>query len=229
MEHFGITVRAGKYGLKLNRENYAIINNKSSFSTKLIRSENAYADENGKYYTDEWCLAYRELCLKNFDLNMQFFSSLNHNEFRHEIMNFLQKNKGFVEVTDLNEYQEISGYYLMILDKYCQVYVGTTNNIKRRIQQHWTNTKSFDRLFFPMYAVETSAFSIDSFRALDTTQIFAYKTQNTYSIEDDYINTFSSKFITNRIGGGKLDTSLLGILQIVNTINAKNLNIDKNK
>lgn len=26
----------------------------------------------------------------------------------------------------------------MILDKYCQIYVGTTDDIKSRIQQHWS-------------------------------------------------------------------------------------------
>ena len=30
--------------------------------------KDAYADEEGKFYTDEWCKAYQELCLKNFDL-----------------------------------------------------------------------------------------------------------------------------------------------------------------
>lgn len=28
MEHFGVTVRSGKYGLELTREKYAFINNK---------------------------------------------------------------------------------------------------------------------------------------------------------------------------------------------------------
>lgn len=30
-EHFGITLGESKYGYKLNRENFAIVNNKSSF------------------------------------------------------------------------------------------------------------------------------------------------------------------------------------------------------
>lgn len=229
MEHFGVPVRAGKYGLELTRANYAVIDNKSSFRVKLqgLVQRGAYADETGKYYTDEWCLAYKDVCLQNFDLNMQFFSSLNHDEFEQEIANFLLKNKGFVEVRDLKEWQGVGGYYLMVLDKYCQVYVGTTDDIKRRIQQHWAKSKNFDRLLFPIYAVEKSVLSIDSFRALDTTRIFAQKTKNTYSKEDNFINTFSEKFVANRIGGGKLENGMLGIIQKAATIKTKGLKTDK--
>lgn len=222
MEHFGVTVRPGKYGLELKRENYAIINKRNSLM-KFDNMKQAYADEKGEFYTDEWCRDYRELCLKNFDLNMEFFKSLNHEEFENEIRNFLHKNRKFVEVHDLKEYDHVSGYYLMLLDKYCQVYVGTTDNIKRRIQQHWTKTKSFDRLLFPMYAVERSVLSIDSFRALDTTRIFVYKTQDIYNKEDAYIQAFSKKFLSNRIGGGKLEGGILGAMKIVATVNKKEL------
>ena len=139
MEPFGVTVRSGKYGLELTREKYAFINNKSSFNkSPYLVIRDAYTDETGKYYTDEWCLEYKEKCLQNFDLNMKFFSCLNHDEFEHEITNFLQDNKEFKCVHDLKEWKGIRGYYLMILDKYCQIYVGTTDDIKSRIQQHWS-------------------------------------------------------------------------------------------
>lgn len=213
MEHFGVTVREGTYGFKLSREKYAIINNKNSLG-KFDSLKNAYADEEANYYTEEWCDSYRKLCLENFDLNMKFFQSLHHDEFEEEIQRFLKKNKKFIEVHDLKQYSGVGGYYLMILDQYCQVYVGTTDNIKRRIQQHWTKIKSFDRLLFPMYAVNKSILSIDSFRALDTTRIFAYKTSNLYNLEDRYIKTFSSKFLSNRISGGKLEDGLLGIAEV---------------
>lgn len=120
MEHFGVTVRSGKYGLELTREKFAFINNKSSFAkSPYLVKRDAYTDETGKYYTDEWCLKYKELCLQNFDLNMKFFSCLNHEEFEQEITNFLQNNKEFKCVYNLNEWRGIGGYYLMILDKYC--------------------------------------------------------------------------------------------------------------
>lgn len=226
MEHFGVTVHPGKYGLELSRDKYALINKKNSFYMKFpeLEEKKAYLDESGKYYTEEWCQSYRELCLKNFDLNMNFFSSLDHNEFEKELEQFLKNNKSFVEVSDLKKYENVKGYYLMILDKYCQIYIGTTENIKKRIQQHWTQQKSFDRLLCPMYAVEKSVLSIDSFRALDTTRIYAYETRKTFDYEAELIKAFSSKFVANRIGGGKLENGYIGFLQAVVTLNSRGLN-----
>lgn len=222
MEHFGLIVRPKKYGLELKRENYAIINPKCSLP-KFECMKKAYADEDGKLYTQEWCFTHREKCLKNFDLSMDFFKSLNHDEFDKEISKFLNKYKKFIEVHDLKEYNNVSGYYVMVLDKYCQIYIGTSNNIKKRIQSHWSNTKSFDRLLFPMNSVETSVLSIDSFRALDTTRIYALRTSKTYDSEDKYINFFSPKFISNRIGGGKIESGLPGFLYVASSIKSKNL------
>lgn len=222
MLHFGVNVFARKYGLEISRENYAIINNRNSLG-KYESEKIQYADEAGKFYTDEWCRNYKELCLENYDLNMKFFDSLNHDEFENELKNFLKKNKNFVEIKDLNKYSYVSGYYIMVLDKFCQVYIGTTDDIKRRIQQHWSRTKNFDRLLFPMFEVEKSVLSIDSFRALDTTRIYVYKTKNTFSKEDGYINTFSKKFVTNRLGGGLFDDSMMGTMQAKSTIKTKDL------
>ena len=220
IKHFGITVMSGRYGLELSRDTYAIINKKNSLS-KFDNMKEAYADEAGTTYTDEWCTEYQKLILQNFDLNMQFFSTLNHEDFQTEINNFLKKNKRFVEVTNLIEYNGVSGYYIMVLDKYCQVYIGTTNDIMRRIHQHWTKSKSFDRLLFPMYAVNKSVLCIDSFRALDTTRIFVYATKKTYSNENKYINSFSPQFVSNRLGGGMFSKGLLGFLEAGSTIKSR--------
>lgn len=224
MEHFGVKVREGKYGLEICRDKYAIISNKNSLH-KFPSMEYAYADTEGKTYTDEWCKLHRENCLKNFDLNMKFYSSLNHEEFNEEIAKFLKTHKYFAEVSDLNKYDGISGYYIMILDKYCQIYIGTSNDIKKRIQQHWTKIQEFDRLIFPIDAVNTSVLTIDSFRALDTTRILACKTESIYECEDAYINAFSPKFITNRIQGGLPAKGLAGVLQVASTVKTRNLDI----
>lgn len=203
--HFGLKVLEGKRGLKLTREKYAIVSNKNS----LVRfSHDIYADEEGKTYTDEWCKNQLKESLENYDLNMEYFSLLNHCEFCREIEEFLERNSQFTEVFDLNLYDNKSGYYLMVLDEYSQLYIGTTNDIKRRIRQHWSNSKPFDRLLFPMGNVDFSILSIDSFRALDTTRIFVYETNKTFSIEDKFINQFSAKFICNRMAGGKISGGL---------------------
>jgi len=154
---------------------------------------------------------------------MQFFASLNHDDFQSELNSFLKKNTRFVEVTDLTQYNQVSGYYIMVLDKYCQVYIGTTNDIMRRIHQHWTKSKSFDRLLFPMYAVDRSVLSIDSFRALDTTRIFVYATKKTYTSENKYINSFSPQFVSNRLGGGMFSNGILGVLEAGSTIKSRKL------
>lgn len=191
--HFGVKILNGTKGLNLTRDKYAIVNNKSSI-------------ERGKVYSDEWCQAHLKNCLKNYDLNMHFFSCLNKDTFDLEINNFINTNKSFKQVNNLNMYDGVSGYYIMVLDLYCQIYIGTTSNIKKRIQEHWRNSKSFDRLIFPTKAVESSILSIDSFRALDTTRIYSFETDETYKYEDFFINQFSSEFICNRISGGRLLT-----------------------
>ena len=217
--HFGLNLNKRKYEFKLVREEYAIINNKCSFSRRYLSSKlhldivkahpDMYTDDTGQFYSDEWCINHQNNCLKNFDLSMKYFSLLDKNEFNNEINSFLKKYKSFKSVSDLNEYKYVSGCYIMVLDEYKQIYIGVANDIKRRIQQHWTKMKPFDRLLFPQDAVETSIMSIDSFRALDTTRIYAYKCNNYYDLENQYIEYFSPKFICNRRSGGKFDDSTL--------------------
>ncbi|OMF88752.1 hypothetical protein [Paenibacillus sp. FSL R7-0337] len=204
--HFAVKVLEGKRGLKLTRENYVVVSNKNSL---VCFSADIYTDEEGRIYSDEWCEKQLEDSLKNYDLNMEYFSLLSHDEFNKEITNFLDKNKQFIEMFDLNLYDRKSGYYIMVLDEYCQLYIGTTDDIKRRIRQHWTKTIPFDRLLFPMSNVDSSILSIDSFRAFDTTRIFAYTGNDTYSSEDKFINQFSAKFVCNRLAGGKVTGGLL--------------------
>ncbi|MGH4121724.1 MAG: GIY-YIG nuclease family protein [Clostridium sp.] len=210
--HFGVKVLEGKRGLKLTREKYAVVSNKSSLPHFSV---DIYADEEGKIYSDEWCAKQLDDSLKNYDLNMEYFFLLSHDEFNIEINKFIKSNKCFVEVFDLNLYDEKSGYYIMVLDEYCQVYIGTTDNIKRRIRQHWSNSKSFDRLLLPMGAVNSSILAFDSFRSLDTTRIFAYTTKITFDKEDKFINEFSPKFVSNRLGGGKITGVLLQLITIM--------------
>lgn len=202
MDHFGIKLIRRKYSFKLNREEFALINTKPSLhkSDNLIKKE-AYTDASCNQYREEWCEKYRELCLQNYDLNMKFFDLLDSKDFNNAIAIFLKKYKKFQKVENLQKYNGISGYYMMILDAYKQVYIGKSNNIKKRIQQHWTQTKSFDRVLCPMYAVNKSCFSIDFFRALDTTRIFVWKRDLSDGVEENLIADFPKKYCTNRIGG----------------------------
>ncbi len=215
--HFGVKVLEGKRGLKLTKDKYAIVDNKSSLP--LRSSRDIYADEEGRVYNEHWCEKHLKDCLKNFDLNIEFFSLLNHSEFCIEIENSVKQNSEFIEVNDLDLYDEKEGYYLMVLDEYCQVYIGTTENIKKRIRQHWTKSKTFDRLIFG--GVDSSKLSIDSFRALDTTRIYVYETNKTFINEDNFINQFSPEFICNRTTGGKFPDGLTQAIKMRKKRNLK--------
>lgn len=222
VKHFGVNLSERKYKLKLIREEYALINKTNTLS-KFSGMEKAYEDKEGKTYTDRWCRKHQKQCLENYDLNMEFFSLLDHDEFNQEISGFLKKYPTFSQLHDLNEWKEKTGYYILILDEYCQVYIGTSKDISKRIRQHWSVRKSFDRLLMPMGAVETSVMSIDSFRALDTTRILAYETPDLFHTEDEFINFFSSHFVTNRTIGGLISGELKGAMEVIKGRKSKEL------
>ena len=202
MEYFGVKLIKKDKEFKLKRDEFAIINTKPSLSMfPGLKKKNAYADENGTAYTEIWCKEYRELCLKNYDLNMQYFAMLDKDDFNKALDSFLKRYKGFKNVTNLSDYSRCEGYYIMVLDEYKQVYIGKSDDVKKRIMQHWSITKPFDRTLFPMYAYDKSCFSIDFFRALDTTRIFVWKRSILDGIENKLIKSFPSKYCTNRIGG----------------------------
>ena len=124
------------------------------------------------YYTDTECKILQDRALKNFDINIEYFNSLDSEDFNNEINNFLINYPTFEVVDDLNKYANISGVYVMILDEYKQIYIGISRckqGIKGRIQAHWQNIKPLDKLIWgrPEYSI----LSIDSFRAYDTTRI----------------------------------------------------------
>lgn len=217
--HFGVTLTKKKYSFFLKREEFALICTKPSLPMfESLKQRNAYADEQGSEYRKEWCEEYRKLCLKNFDLNMKYFGLLNQIDFDNAVSMFLKRHSGFRKINNLAAFDGIRGYYIMVLDRYRQVYIGKSDNIKRRIQQHWSNTKAFDRTLFPMYAVDTSGFSIDFFRALDTTRIFIWENELQDDIERELIEDFPQQYCTNRIGGD-ISTYIEAIL----TRNKRNL------
>ncbi len=216
MEHFGLTLKKSKYSFHINKEEFAPISTKPSLRMfDGLAKRNAYTDSTGTEYRKEWCEEYRKLCLQNYDLNMKYFHSLDKESFNDALNTYLKTNTGFCEVHDLKEYEDVSGYYMMVLDEYKQVYIGKTDNICRRIRQHWTKTKSLDRTLAPMYAVNKSVFSIDFFRALDTTRIYVWKRDLGIQVERDLIASFPGEYQTNRIGGD-IET-LIGALATRNT------------
>lgn len=135
----------------------------------------------------------------NYDLNMAYFNSLDENVFLHYISKQCKKHK-MTECTNLNDVSGVAGIYMLVLDKYKQVYIGLSDDIKKRIMQHWRNQKSLERLIFG--DICNSIISIDSFGALDTTRIFYIKSYSQYTLEDRIIKTFDARYTLNRTAGG---------------------------
>ena len=190
---------------RLTRENYAPLNETMCRKTFL-----RWTDES-PYYSDDYCKKLQEDALFNFDLNMAYFKSLDQNKFNKEIEDFINSFPCFEQIHDLRPYKGVSGIYIMILDRYKQLYIGITERgIKERIQQHWLNVKRLDRLLWgDKYE---SVLSIDSFRRLDTTRILVwpipkelFKKKMINEIEYGMVeDAFSPEFLCNRIAGGDI-------------------------
>lgn len=222
--HFGASARSIRgLGLRLSRDTYARINKRSSLP-RMYREDDPefwdavdedYDDPEHRIRSDAWCEAMREAALENFDLNMAHFASLDRDEFEEALQSAVASRRGIVEVTNLAKWDGVPGIYIMVLDEYAQVYVGVANSstgIAKRIRQHWTHQKHFDRLLWG--SVDTSILAIDSFRALDTTRIFALKTDKFFAGENPLLEKFPRKFTLNRVMGGNDVVHLAGILGV---------------
>ncbi len=221
MKHFNVEVNAGKYGLKLSRETYALINKRCSF-TLLSEDVLEHMEPDGKHYTDAWCKMHRERCLENFDMNIRYFSMLSVELFEAEVDAFAMSHPEFVWADDLTKFAGVQGYYVLILDEYRQVYVGCSSDLTKRIRQHWAKNKEFDRLLFPVDPT-VSSLSIDCFRALDTTRILLCPANDLPRRENEYLRCFSDEFVLNRVSGGITDGGLLGYTQAIATMKARKL------
>lgn len=222
--HFGIPVRATRgLSLRMTRETYARISKRSSlprWSREMDPDfwdlvDERYEDAEHRTYTDAWCMELQTQALANFDLNMAHFASLDPGEFEAALQRAVANQSGMVEVTDITRWDGIAGLYVMVLDEYCQAYVGATDasvGILKRIKQHWTGTKSLDRLIWG--DPQISILSIDSFRALDTTRIFALKTTRSFAGENPLLEQFPPEYMLNRVPGGRDVAKLAALVGI---------------
>lgn len=210
VEHFGERLRQSKFGHQLTREKYTIPNKKPSAvrpreyvgEASWASQDWAYEDEDHTILSDEFCRQQHKEALENFDLNMGFFAQLSPVAFEDALTEMLAKNKQLREVTDLKTLDWEEGAYVMVLDGYRQAYIGQAMDMRARIRRHWTNNKQFDRLLWGHR--HTSVLSVDSFRALDTTRIFAAKTVNADRLERRLVKNFPPDYLLNRIEGGTL-------------------------
>ena len=124
---------------------------------------------------------------------------------------FLNNYKEFVQLENLDETKNKSGYYIMILDEYKQLYIGTGQNIYKRLRRHLSENQEYCNLLWG--DVFNSKLSINSFRPFDTTRIYVYYTEKIYMFEDEYINYFDDKFVLNRTTGGFQEMGLRGVVE----------------
>lgn len=150
--------------------------------------------------TEDTYAYFAEQSLQNFDLNMAFYQRLDRQRFAQTVEELHRAYPRLRPVDDLNAFKGVEGLYVLILDDYCQIYVGQSQDITARIRQHWTRSKDIDRLVFG--EVHNSRLSVDAFRALDTTRVlvWAYPDPNMY--EGKIIATIPDEFVANRIAGG---------------------------
>lgn len=135
----------------------------------------------------------------NYDLNMEYFQSLDFDRFSTYLAKQCEKFN-FTECFDLNTLKDVPGLYMMVLDEYKQVYIGVAKDIRKRILSHWNGRKSLERLIFG--DICSSVLSIDSFGALDTTRIFYIQTCSMYVKEEKIVSDFDKRYLLNRTAGG---------------------------
>ena len=221
-KHFGVWFNNDDR-VKLSRDTYAQIdkrvhNGVPAFMREYYKNnpdarKKVYEDEECKIYSDEWCEKHRKECLENFDLNISYFATLDEEKFEKALTKLLKRRKKFTQIYDIYQCDNVAGIYVLVLDRYKQVYIGQTNNIKRRILQHWRAKKEFDKLIFGR--TEKSILSIDSFGCLDTTRIFVLETWALGEEEQILVNAIDPRYCLNRTAGGIHDDREMAIMEIV--------------
>ena len=143
-KHFGETLRASKYSHRLKRAEYALPSKtNSTWIPRDVYGEEHWAavawmheDEEHRIYSDEFCRLQREAALENFDLNMEFFRQLSGSAYLEAVDALLARHKNLRAVEDLAAWDGVEGVYVMVLDRYKQVYIGQASDIRGRIKKH---------------------------------------------------------------------------------------------
>ena len=190
MEDISVKMRISHFGIMIQDKPTNHINKEIYLSAK---------PEGIPGWTEEGYIKQVSRADLNYDLNMAYFNSLDFNEFNSYLLQQCKKLK-FIECDNLTDLDTKSGVYMLVLDDYKQVYIGISNNMKRRIMNHWNKRKSLECLIFG--DVCNSILSIDSFGALDTTRIFYIETFLIYETEEKIVKKFLPEYMLNRTAGG---------------------------
>jgi hypothetical protein len=188
--HFGVKLRNKKDGFRLTADNYIKLRS-SDFTSPHA----------------EGLMKKFEMALLNFDLNMKYYKTLSRDEFNVELQRLVD-SYSFDKITDLNSVNGVKGFYIMVLDDFCQAYIGIANDIKRRVKEHWGKQIPLDRL---AEGIGVHALAIDCFRALDTTRIYVRPCPEcdfrnypliSGNLENQIINKFPIEYCLNQAMAG---------------------------
>lgn len=208
-EHFGEKLRASMFGHRMTRGMYGYP--KRTPTQKFTREQMGedlwqgtawvFRDEDHTEHSDVYMLVQRDQALRNFDLSMQHFDSLDAEEFEEALQHVLLKGRTFKPVESLQHWDDVEGAYIMVFDDYKQFYIGQSTDVRKRIRQHWSTRKPFDRLIWG--TVYNSILPVDEFRALDNTRIYAARSRVPYAVEERAEKAADQMFCLNRMSGGE--------------------------
>ncbi|WP_448968750.1 hypothetical protein [Latilactobacillus curvatus] len=179
IEHLGVNIRENKNGLKLTVSNSA--------TGKL---EELW-EKSDRVKPLEVC---RQEIEDSVSERMGLLKELSFDEFNARLAEFISNHR-FKAYENIQELEGTSGYYILVLDEYRQLYIGSSSDILQRIRNHWTKKTYLSRPFY-----DGNQMRIDVFKALDTTRVFAYKSKSlTMRRVDTLVKEIPDKFVINTI------------------------------
>lgn len=98
------------------------------------------------------------------------------------------------EIDNLDQYKEVSGIYVLVLDDYHVCYVGQAQNIRQRVMQHWSRSNYF------------TGTGIDLFKPCDTTRIFVLTCEENEinGLEHRLVDMVEARYLLNQFAGGNV-------------------------
>ncbi|MBF4595616.1 GIY-YIG nuclease family protein [Curtobacterium flaccumfaciens] len=216
MQHFGEWLDSSQFGEVMARATYGYPSRTphQRFHREQMPArywaERAwqFRDEEQTRFSDAFLLWNRDEALRNYDLSLAYFDTLDAAEFETALTTVLSEGRSLQPVEDLAEWEGVEGVYVMVFDRFKQLYVGQSANVRKRVRQHWTGRKSFDRLVWG--TPYDSILPVDELRALDTTRLYAARSVHPDTLEARLERAADPRFTLNRTAGGAFNP--LGIL-----------------
>ena len=177
-------------------------------------------------YNKNYLKMQKKAIIENYRLNMKFYDKLEKSDFDKSLKTLLEmeENKKLKKVEDLKDFFGIKGIYVMILDKYKQIYVGQSkSDVVARIIQHWKKKIEFENLLAGNIYEEK--LKIDSFGMLDTTRIYIEEVEESLldKREEELVDLIPEDYLANKVAGGVKLNSISARLEMNNKFKKRKL------